>query len=193
MLNILLALPVYKIYNIVKDAIGFIPAPNKGDNRNETNTDFLEEYKRLDKLCRDIYRSDNGISNYIDEMSQISTFTTKRIPNWSADLQQLITMRHIRNQLSHDVGTMDVAMCSLDDIDWLKEFHHRILAQEDPLTRYRIVCSPNDNLQIQEKQPLKKVNVTSRRSLSLLYLIIPVLFLLIFIAVIYGAIYLFYH
>lgn len=158
------------------------------------NTDFLEEYKRLDKLCRDIYRSSRGISNYIDEMSRISTFTTKSIPNWSADLQQLITLRHIRNQLSHDVGTMDVAMCSLDDIDWLKEFHHRILSQEDPLTRYRIITSPNEYRQMQiKKQPLKKVNVKSRKSLSVLYFIVPVLFLLIFIAVVYGALNLFYQ
>lgn len=98
-----------------------------------TNLVFLESYKHLDKLCRDIYMSDRGVSNYIDHMKAISSYECKRIPNWNADLNMLIHLRHIRNQLTHETGTLIYPMCSQNDINWLECFHRRLLNASDPL------------------------------------------------------------
>ena len=29
---------------------------------------FFEEYKKLDNLCKDLFKSDRGVSQYIEEM-----------------------------------------------------------------------------------------------------------------------------
>ena len=53
------------------------------------NNEFIEEYKRLDRLCRGIYNSDKGITNYIDDMRSSSQgelsggMTTSKILNVS--------------------------------------------------------------------------------------------------------------
>lgn len=98
------------------------------------NIEFLEEYKRLDKLCRDIYCSNKGVSNYIEEMKSMSACGQHTVNNWAADLRQLIYIRNIRNQLAHDIDTMDCATCTDADIDWISNFHSRILNQTDPLS-----------------------------------------------------------
>ena len=100
----------------------------------QTNIDFLEEYKHLDKLCREIYASNTGISNYIEDMKQKSPSGRYVIQDWDLDLRQLIKMRHIRNQLTHDVGTIDSEMCSYSDIEWLSIFQLRLMKQTDPLS-----------------------------------------------------------
>ena len=42
---------------------------------------FMESYKRLDNLCKDLYRSDRGISSYISDMEQ-HTAAARWIPGW---------------------------------------------------------------------------------------------------------------
>lgn len=101
------------------------------------NQAFLEEYKRLDKLCRDVYLSDKGVTSYIENMRQVSEFERRSIPSWDSDLRHLMTLRHIRNQLTHDVGTLHADMCTVNDIAWLKDFYSRILNVTDPLSLLR--------------------------------------------------------
>lgn len=71
------------------------------------NNEFIEEYKRLDRLCRGIYNSDKGITNYIDDMSSSSGLGAGGVVGWNDDFQNLKRLRHIRNSLTHDVGTME--------------------------------------------------------------------------------------
>lgn len=97
------------------------------------NSSFLEEYKRLDKLCREMYKSDIGITNYINDMKYAALFESRRIPNWNSDLSNLIRLRHIRNQLTHEIGTLDISMCTQNDVDWLVDFRGRILQASDPI------------------------------------------------------------
>ena len=99
----------------------------------KNNLIFLETYKRLDKLCRDIYKSNKGVSNYIDHMNAISSYECNRIPNWNVDLDTLIRLRKIRNRLTHEIDTLVYPMCTSDDIKWLESFHLRILNASDPL------------------------------------------------------------
>ncbi|MCM1221686.1 MAG: hypothetical protein NC548_45140 [Lachnospiraceae bacterium] len=94
---------------------------------------FFEEYKHLDKLCGELYASQYGITQYIDDMKSVSENQFRYIPNWTVDLKQLKRLRHIRNQLAHTEGAFLEEACTQSDIDWLKDFHGRILHQSDPL------------------------------------------------------------
>lgn len=98
------------------------------------NDIFLEEFKRLDKLCKEMYRTDTGVTTYINEMKRVPASVSRAVPGWNADLKQLISLRHLRNHLSHDVGTLDKTICTKNDIDWLKAFYKRLYNQSDPLT-----------------------------------------------------------
>ncbi len=94
------------------------------------NQQFLEEYKRLDKLCQEVLGTEKGITAYIDEMKDS---VGGIIPGWAEDLKMLKELRHIRNMLSHDVGTFDQNVCDIDDVEWLEDFHSRIMNGKDPL------------------------------------------------------------
>lgn len=97
------------------------------------NYDFLEKFKALEKLCNEIYDAKNGVTCYINEMNERYDYTAASIPNWKEDYRMLKRLRHIRNQLTHDVGTLETQMCTSADIEYLVEFRLRILKRNDPL------------------------------------------------------------
>lgn len=97
------------------------------------NYTFFEEYKRLDKLCGELYNDQYGISHYIEDMRNISGNDFRSIPGWKDDLDRLIRLRHIRNYLAHTEGAFQEENCTEKDIEWIQEFHRRILNQSDPL------------------------------------------------------------
>lgn len=99
----------------------------------EINYVFFEEYKKLEKLCGDMYNSHNGVTNYIDDMKSVSWSNYRSIKNWESDLKQLMRLRHIRNNLAHNEGAFDENVCTQYDIEWLHNFYKRILNQTDPL------------------------------------------------------------
>lgn len=37
------------------------------------NNDFMESYKHLDKICKEIFNSEKGVTTYIGPMSRFST------------------------------------------------------------------------------------------------------------------------
>lgn len=97
------------------------------------NHEFLEAYKDADNICKQIYASDKGITNYIDAMTAIPSYESVKISDWSAVLSRLKNLRHIRNKLSHEVGTLDMEMCTQADINWIRSFKLKIINQDDPL------------------------------------------------------------
>lgn len=99
----------------------------------ELNVGFQEEYKRVDSLCRDIFCSGDGISQYIRQMEAVSCQGYRLLSNWEYDYKQLKHMRWLRNQLAHEVGTLDSDLCTKDDIAWVENFHKKILEGNDPL------------------------------------------------------------
>ena len=101
------------------------------------NQQFLEEYKHLDKLCKEAFDSDKGVTSYIDYMKAAPFEKSRKVSGWDSDLKMLITLRHARNKLAHDVGTLDEALVSRNDIEWLNEFYERIMASSDPLSLLR--------------------------------------------------------
>lgn len=103
----------------------------------DLNVIFLEEFKRLDALLRDMYQSEKGVSNYIDNMKSIPPDEYRFVSNWECDLKKLIRLRHLRNQLTHDIGTLDIDLCTQEDVDLLREFYDRFINICDPLALLR--------------------------------------------------------
>lgn len=112
---------------------------------------FFEEYKSLDKLCKEIYGDDIGVTNYINDMKTASYIEYVGINNWKNDLDQLIRMRHIRNNLAHTEGTLGEQICTQMDIDWIKDFHRRIMKQTDPLAVLNLKNKSSNKMQIPNK------------------------------------------
>lgn len=142
-------------------------------NVENLNDEFLEAYKSLDKICREIYRSDNnGVSSYIDDMER-SWNGRRYIANWDAERLSLMKLRHIRNKLSHETGTMYMNdMCSKSDIEWLRNFRDRILNREDPIALMRKIeqsqkatsyATPKSN-SIQKSMPVQEPSSYSREN-----------------------------
>lgn len=71
---------------------------------NDLNYIFFEEYKRLDKLCGELYNTPYGVTHYIDDMKSAPRDSYRRISSWNTDLRELIRLRHIRNYLAHAEG-----------------------------------------------------------------------------------------
>lgn len=100
----------------------------------QLNYDFLEAYKALDKLCGDMYHSKFGVTNYIDHMKEETYNGGHSIAYWDFILDRLIHYRHIRNKLTHDVGSFETVSCSQSDINWILDFHESILKRTDPVS-----------------------------------------------------------
>ncbi len=102
---------------------------------NNLNYIFFEDFKKLEKLCNEIYSSHNGVTQYIDDMLNVSFYHYRSIPNWNSDLTELKRLRHIRNKIAHE--QINENLCTSADIEWLKEFYKRIFNQTDPLSLLR--------------------------------------------------------
>lgn len=97
---------------------------------------FIDSYKRLEKLCSEIYNDNHGVSSYIDEMTNMP-IGARCVQGWDEDLKQLERYRWVRNQIVHDPGCTEENMCEYGDAQWLDNFRSRIMAANDPLALYR--------------------------------------------------------
>ena len=124
------------------------------------NITFLEEYKHLDKIIKEVFGTEKGISDYIN----IAT-TTYNL-QYNNDIKTLKHLRYIRNRLTHDTDTLNTQMCTQADIDWLKGFYQKVYSVSDPLslrlkpqtTTKNIV---NINIQNKENVPVQDDERTS--------------------------------
>ena len=99
--------------------------------------EFQEEYKRLDRLCKDYLSSNEGVSEYIRQMESTSWDNRRNVYTWEDDYKQLKHVRWLRNQLAHEVGTLDSGLCTPEDLKWVKSFYNRIINGNDPFTIIR--------------------------------------------------------
>ena len=60
---------------------------------------FFEAYKRLDRLCSDMYSCSNGISHYIEDMESQSTYGRAAITEWDQFYKELklMILLHIKS------------------------------------------------------------------------------------------------
>lgn len=94
--------------------------------------EFLENYKYLDELCRQILSSERGISEYIDKMSNVRQ--GYRVAGWDKDYKKLKKMRWIRNRLVHETDSFEDNLVNEEDSEWLHTFYCRIMECTDPFS-----------------------------------------------------------
>lgn len=129
----------------------------------ELNIEFQEQYKRFDKLCRDMYSSGEGVSAYIMEMEQAPYNMKNSISDWDITLKQLKHLRWKRNQLAHEID-INTSFCEQDDIDWVMRFCDSILNGTDPLA---LACKkqqsvPQKSPQVHIGEPPKRKSLWER-------------------------------
>lgn len=91
---------------------------------------FMNAYKRLDNLCRDM--NGIGVTGYIEGMEQTPN-GDYYVSGWNDDYRRLKHYRHIRNQIAHENYADEENMCSDEDEIWIESFYRRIITQNDPL------------------------------------------------------------
>lgn len=100
---------------------------------------FLQTYKRLDNLCRDM--NGVGVTGYLEDMEQLPD-GEYRVPGWKDDYLQLKHYRYLRNRIVHEVNADEEDLCSAADTVWIENFYTRILGTNDPLALYRKAVTP---------------------------------------------------
>ena len=103
---------------------------------------FIDSYKKLEKLCNEMYCDKHGISLYIDEMIN-TPMGSRYVKSWNEDLKQLKHYRWVRNQIVHEPGYTEANMCNRGDIQWINSFYSRIMSTSDPLALYRKAIRSN--------------------------------------------------
>ncbi len=127
---------------------------------------FIDAYKKLEKLCSEIYNDNHGVSSYIDEMIN-NPIGSRYVAGWDEDLKQLKHYRWVRNQIVHEPGCTEVDMCEPDDTEWINNFHSRIMTASDPLALYRKARTPKPTPRTQQTYSYEPSNYTySQRSSS---------------------------
>lgn len=99
------------------------------------DNEFFEAYKRLDRLCSDIYGCRNGVSQYIEDMDRASYQGRLAVPMWEQSYKTLKHLRWVRNQIAHDSGQLQI--CEKCDIQDTNGFYDDIISGRDPLTQLR--------------------------------------------------------
>ena len=70
-----------------------------------TSIIFFDEYKKLDKLCSEMYGiNSGGVTCYLNDMMAVPVMQRNRIPEWNQTYDRLRELRHIRNQMAHGEG-----------------------------------------------------------------------------------------
>ena len=113
---------------------------------------FFDEYKSLDRLCKDILESENGVTEYIERMEKEER-GKMIVADWERDYKKLKSMRYLRNRIAHEDGVKESDVCSPSDTSWVMEFQNRIMAEEDPLT---VLYNYDASLKKEKPQPKKK-------------------------------------
>ncbi len=113
---------------------------------------FFDEYKSLDRLCKDILESENGVTEYIERMEKEER-GKMIVADWERDYKKLKSMRYLRNRIAHEDGVKESDVCSPSDTSWVMEFQDRIMAEEDPLT---VLYNYDASLKKEEPKPKKK-------------------------------------
>jgi len=125
---------------------------------------FIDAYKKLEKLCSEIYNDNHGVSSYIDEMIN-TPIGSRYVAGWDEDLKRLKHYRWVRNQIVHEPGCTEADMCEPDDAEWINNFHSRIMTASDPLAQYRKARTPKPTPRTQQTYSSEPRNYTySQRS-----------------------------
>lgn len=147
---------------------------------NECALDYLESYKRLDQLCRDMFRTKDGVTEYINQMDRvISKINSKQ--DWRNFYSRLKYQRRLRNDLVHNTECLD---CTEEDIDEIEYFFDLILKQEDPLAciRKQQTLTRHASIQTSDSSSIRR-EYHSKKSGIVEFLIYIIVFIAIIVLV----------
>ncbi len=92
--------------------------------------EFFEEFKAIDNICKDMFQSQQGVTEYINQMDENMMMGSRSVPNWNEKYKMLKHLRGLRNQIAHDSGAPELMESDLLE---LQNFHKQLLIQKDPL------------------------------------------------------------
>ncbi len=153
---------------------------------------FLESYKKLDNLCKDLLRSEKGVASYLERMEKYRN-AQYQIFHWDLDYKMLKHYRHIRNQIAHDNYANESNMSNEHDVKWIKNFYQRILNQTDPLALYetkRAHANKTQNMKTNQTNKSvhtihNKIDINKKENIChWVYLLITILVVLIVLGII---------
>ncbi len=110
--------------------------------------EFMDSFKRLDKLCSQVYGNDagngkyvSGVAMYINEMRKYSAEASRCVSGWDTYYDYLKYYLSLRNSISHDCGVDEQGLfacgkLSENDAMWLEGFCNAMLEGRDPIARY---------------------------------------------------------
>lgn len=81
---------------------------------------------------------------------------------WEEDYKQLKHVRWVRNQLAHEVGTLDSGVCTEGDLALVKSFYNRIINGRNPFTVIRKAKEDEMRQAKQQAQARKSAFTDSR-------------------------------
>ena len=147
---------------------------------NECALDYLESYKRLDQLCRDMFRTKDGVTEYINQMDRvISRINSKQ--DWRNFYSRLKYQRRLRNDLVHNTECSD---CTEEDIDEIEYFFDLILKQEDPLAciRRQQTLTRHASIQTSDSSSIRREYHSKKSGIVefLIYIIVFIAIILLF-------------
>lgn len=95
---------------------------------NALENEYFEEYKSVELICNDIY--ENGVSGYIDDMTEKASYAVQYEPNWNKKIKVLKHLRWLRNRIAHGGEDYEVTE---QDLQSIRMFHSELLTGKDPL------------------------------------------------------------
>ena len=130
----------------------------------EINVRFHEEYKRLDAICRDMFSSKDGVTQYIYEMDRTHILYSRKISDWDETYNQLRRFRRIRNQLAHEIGAFDYNLCTEEDVEWLEDFYNAVTHCTDPLAE--VGKMKRQQIEQQNKEKLQRTQADQSKTID---------------------------
>ena len=122
------------------------------------DNDFFEEYKRLDKLLKDMGYAD-GVKEYIEQMRVHSLGSSR-------DYENLQHCKHLRDTLAHDIV---FSLCEQQDLDFITDFYSRVYNCADPVAAahkaMRAKETENDN-KAQSRSRIKSVYIDNTGTIN---------------------------
>ena len=127
------------------------------------NVKFQEEYKKLDALCKDLLKTETGVTDYINQMESTIPKKSALVTCFADDYKKLKHYRWVRNKLAHEVGALDEELCDSDDVKWIVDFSRKIKKLQDPLS----LIQNNKNKKTKKREIKKAKSIAKKEEKAL--------------------------
>lgn len=122
------------------------------------DNEFFEEYKRLDKLLKDMGFAD-GIKEYIEQMRVFSLGSSR-------DYDRLQHCKHLRDTLAHDIVC---SLCEQEDLDFITDFYSRVYNCTGPVAAMHKAARARESksdIKVQGKSSIKSVYIDNTGAIN---------------------------